>query len=145
MKLARRRYTAMSSRTSSLTKLVTCRIVRRTGNPESAASRDPAPLWPAREKKRKGGAPAKAKKKFLPARILDHVGPIPPLLLSALQSYLVLFFFSLTSCQALSPPLSIFYLQLVIHTFTMGFTDLVSDAGLTMANNFLSTRSYIVG
>jgi elongation factor 1-beta len=27
----------------------------------------------------------------------------------------------------------------------MGFTDFVSDAGLTLANNFLSTRSYIVG
>lgn len=27
----------------------------------------------------------------------------------------------------------------------MGFTDFVSDAGLTIANNFLSTRSYIVG
>ncbi|OQD69982.1 hypothetical protein PENDEC_c028G06758 [Penicillium decumbens] len=27
----------------------------------------------------------------------------------------------------------------------MGFTDFVSDAGLTLANNFLATRSYIVG
>uniref|UniRef100_A0A093V549 Elongation factor 1-beta n=1 Tax=Talaromyces marneffei PM1 TaxID=1077442 RepID=A0A093V549_TALMA len=27
----------------------------------------------------------------------------------------------------------------------MGFTDLTSDAGLAVANNFLSTRSYIVG
>ncbi|RDL41995.1 Uncharacterized protein BP5553_01974 [Venustampulla echinocandica] len=27
----------------------------------------------------------------------------------------------------------------------MGFTDLVSDAGLTMLNSFLTTRSYIVG
>lgn len=27
----------------------------------------------------------------------------------------------------------------------MGFTDFVSDAGLSLANNFLSTRSYIVG
>lgn len=27
----------------------------------------------------------------------------------------------------------------------MGFTDLVSDAGLTVLNSYLSTRSYIVG
>lgn len=27
----------------------------------------------------------------------------------------------------------------------MGFTDLVSDAGLSMLNNFLTTRSYITG
>lgn len=27
----------------------------------------------------------------------------------------------------------------------MGFTDLVSDAGLAVLNNFLSTRSYITG
>lgn len=27
----------------------------------------------------------------------------------------------------------------------MGFTDFVSDAGLTLANNYLATRSYIVG
>ncbi|KAJ6091735.1 hypothetical protein N7467_003704 [Penicillium canescens] len=27
----------------------------------------------------------------------------------------------------------------------MGFTDFVSDAGLTLANHFLSTRSYVVG
>lgn len=27
----------------------------------------------------------------------------------------------------------------------MGFTDLVSDAGLSVLNSFLSTRSYIVG
>lgn len=27
----------------------------------------------------------------------------------------------------------------------MGFTDLVSDAGLTVLNSFLATRSYIVG
>ena len=27
----------------------------------------------------------------------------------------------------------------------MGFTDLVSDAGLTMLNNWVKTRSYIVG
>ncbi|OJJ35425.1 hypothetical protein ASPWEDRAFT_133448 [Aspergillus wentii DTO 134E9] len=27
----------------------------------------------------------------------------------------------------------------------MGFTDFVSEAGLTLANNFLSTRSYVVG
>lgn len=27
----------------------------------------------------------------------------------------------------------------------MGFTDLVSDAGLAMLNNWVKTRSYIVG
>lgn len=27
----------------------------------------------------------------------------------------------------------------------MGFTDLVSDAGLTVLNSYLTTRSYIVG
>lgn len=27
----------------------------------------------------------------------------------------------------------------------MGFTDLVSDAGLSMLNSFLTTRSYIAG
>ena len=28
---------------------------------------------------------------------------------------------------------------------TMGFTDLVSEAGLTLLNNYVKTRSYIVG
>jgi len=27
----------------------------------------------------------------------------------------------------------------------MGFTDLISDAGLTLLNNWVKTRSYIVG
>ncbi|KAI2474393.1 Elongation factor 1-beta [Pyrenophora tritici-repentis] len=27
----------------------------------------------------------------------------------------------------------------------MGFTDLVSEAGLTLLNNFVKTRSYIIG
>jgi hypothetical protein len=40
----------------------------------------------------------------------------------------------------------LFFLSEFIHpSFTMGFTDFVSDAGLAIANNFLSTRSYIVG
>jgi hypothetical protein len=30
-------------------------------------------------------------------------------------------------------------------TANMGFTDLVSDAGLTLLNNWVKTRSYIVG
>jgi hypothetical protein len=30
-------------------------------------------------------------------------------------------------------------------TANMGFTDLVSDAGLTLLNNWVKTRSYIIG
>lgn len=33
----------------------------------------------------------------------------------------------------------------LFHTDKMGFTDFVSDAGLTVLNNFLRTRSYIIG
>jgi hypothetical protein len=35
--------------------------------------------------------------------------------------------------------------NIYLPSFTMGFTDFVSDAGLAIANSFFSTRSYIVG
>jgi len=37
-----------------------------------------------------------------------------------------------------------FFLQFTT-TANMGFSDFVSDAGLTLLNNWVKTRSYIVG
>lgn len=118
---ASRRYTATGWRGAPR---------KNCGGWQTAASRDEPLCCDG-----KGGAPAKQKENSQPEFQTTLGHPFLSSFFNPPSDISPLFFFSKYTHLLIS----------ITPSFTMGFTDFVSDAGLTVANNFLSTRSYIVG